>query len=112
MEWIAFDNGTSIGQRGSEGGVIIRDDEHSLGARITLEQGGGIAPFSVTCGIYGWMFHTRFFSSQAEAEADYEQMKDGLADILNIIPLETDSEGDIKMGQVSDAISKFVERYS
>ncbi|RYX83707.1 hypothetical protein EON83_13090 [bacterium] len=89
MEWNEFDNGASIGQRGSEGGIIVHDVEHSLGARSTLEQGGGIAPFSITCGIYGWMFHTRFFSSQQEAEAEYEHMKDGLADILNIIPLET-----------------------
>ena len=111
MEWNTYDNGASIGQRGSEDGVILYDDEHSLGARITLEQGGGIAPFSITCGIYGWTFHTRFFGSQQESEIDYEHMKNSLTDILNIIQHETDAEGSQKMAQISDAISKFVDRY-
>jgi hypothetical protein len=79
MQWIRFNDGASIGQRGSENGVILRDDEHSLGARITLERDGAIAPFSITCGLYGWMVHTRFFSTQQEAEAEYEQMQDGLS---------------------------------
>jgi hypothetical protein len=48
---------------GSEGGTIVLDEEHGLGARITLEKDGAIAPFTITCGIYGWMAHTRFFSN-------------------------------------------------
>jgi len=110
MTWTVFDAGNSIGQRGSEGGIILQNDEHSLGARITLEQDGSIAPFSITCGIYGWMFHTRFFGSQQEAESEYEQMKVEMADILNVIPLTSAPKDDEKMALVSDAISKFVER--
>ena len=48
--------------------------------------------------------------SQQEAEAEYEQMKVEIADILNVIPLESAPKDDGKMAQVSDAISKFVER--
>ena len=59
--WHPFEDGASIGQAGSEGGVIVRDDEHPWGARITLERDGGFAPFALTCGIYGWMVHTRWF---------------------------------------------------
>ena len=58
MVWVAVENGATIGTLGSEGGVIERDEEHADGARITIEQGGTIAPYSITCGIYGWMFHT------------------------------------------------------
>jgi hypothetical protein len=111
MKWMAFDDGASIGQRGSENGVILRDDEHPFGARITLEEDGSNAPFAITCGIYGWMFHTRFLGTQQEAEAEYEQMKDAFHAILNLIPLEADPNAREKMVQVSDAISRFVEQY-
>lgn len=111
MEWTIFNDGASIGQHGSENGVILRDDEHSFGARITLERGGHTAPFSITCSIYGWMFHTCFFGTQSEAEVVYEKMKDGLAMILNIIPLETDPNADEKTELVSDEIVTFLEQY-
>lgn len=48
--WYSFDEGRSIGLRGTEEGVIIRDDEHPEGARITLERDGR-TPFAITCGI-------------------------------------------------------------
>jgi hypothetical protein len=66
--WGSINAGTTIGTKGSEGGRILKDEEHILGARISLEQGGFI-PFSLTCGVYGLMVHTVFASSLAEAEA-------------------------------------------
>jgi hypothetical protein len=111
MSWISFDNGASIGQRGSENGIILRDEEHVDGARITLERDGHIAPFSITCGIYGWMVHTCFFATQEEAELEYERMKDELAKILDIIPFEDDPDLENKLDPVSDAISRFVEEH-
>ena len=56
-DWLPFENGTTIGATGSEGGVILRDELHPHGARITLEQTS--TGFAITCGIYGWMVHTR-----------------------------------------------------
>jgi hypothetical protein len=111
MHWIAFDNGASLGQRGSEDGIIIRDEEHPYGARITLEGECMTSPFTITCGIYGWMVHTRFFRGQHEAEEDLEKMKEGLTNILNIIPFESDLDVEEKMNTVSDTISAFVEQY-
>ena len=35
--WFQFEEGHSIGQTGSEDGVILRDEEHVDGARVTLE---------------------------------------------------------------------------
>ena len=80
-DWASFDDGATLGQAGSEGGVVLRDEEHPLGARITLEQGGTIAPFSITCGVYGLLMHTRFFEAQAEGEREYDAMKLGLVKV-------------------------------
>jgi len=66
MDWLVYDHGNSIGKVGSESGQIIADIEHRSGARITVEKDGSIAPFSVTLGIYGLMFHTHFASSMEE----------------------------------------------
>jgi hypothetical protein len=68
QRWTKFDKGSSIGTFGSEGGKIIEDFECIDGARITIEKDGGIAPYSVTLGIYGLMFHTHFTSTDVNAK--------------------------------------------
>ena len=108
--WMLFDEGKSINTRGSESGLILRDEEHSTGARITLER-GGYTPFSITCGIYGWMFHTAFFSSEPEAQTAFDKMKVALEKILNLIPLTDDPNVTAKSEVVSDAISDFVSQF-
>jgi hypothetical protein len=107
--WRPFENGATVGQHGSEGGVIVRDEEHESGARATLERGCGSAPWAVTCGIYGWFFHTRFLRSEAEAE--FPAMLDGMAAILDVIPRVDDPGADARMGAVSEAIQEFVSRF-
>ena len=107
--WRPFDSKATAGRPGSEGGVIVRDEEHEAGARATLERDCGSAPWAVTCGVYGWFFHTRFLGSEAEAE--FPAMLDGLAAILGIIPRADDPECDAKMGAVGEAISRFVARF-
>jgi len=111
MSWYTFDNGKSIGQRGSESGLIVRDEEHGGGARITLEREGKTAPFAITCGIYGWMVHTRFFGTESEAQREFESMRAELSRIISTIPLVADSEVDSKSQVVTDCISEFVERF-
>jgi len=108
--WLPFDDGASLGETGSEGGVILRDEEYRGEARITLER-GGFAPFSITCGVYGWMVHTRFFSTLPEAEREYAAMQPELAAIVEMIPLTSDPDVDAKMDAVSDAIGRFVDRF-
>ena len=111
MSWYQFNNGKSIGHRGSENGIVIRDEEHAGGARITLEQGGGTAPLAITCGIYGWMVHTRFFGAESEAQTDFENMKAELNKIIDLIPLTTDREVNSKKQAVVYSISQFVQRF-
>ena len=73
-DWIEFDNGNSIGKKGSEGGKISNDQENINGARITLEANVGNIPFVITFGIYGLMFHTEFFS-EIEIAVEYFKRK-------------------------------------
>lgn len=46
------------GASGSEGGVILADEEYQGGCRITLEKCESYC--AVTCGVYGAMVHTAF----------------------------------------------------
>jgi hypothetical protein len=94
MSWLPIDDGTTIGTCGSEGGVIILDEEHSFGARVTLERGGGTAPWSVTCGVYGDFMHTAFASSEIEGRKKYLDMK---VDLEKIMTEENEEERYRKM---------------
>ncbi len=80
--WHTFDQGRSLGTRGTEDGIIVLDEEHERGARITLEQGGRNAPWSLTCGICGCFMHVAFASSEDEANRKYSDMKRDLVEIM------------------------------
>ena len=101
--WTAFDDGQSIGKVSAEGGVILRDDEHEQGARITLKRGA--RHISISCNIYGKMDHTRFFKTVSEAEREYNPMKKELGKIVDNIN-ETRNQIQIWM-----EISEFVRRF-
>ena len=67
-EWQPFHAGKTCGEIGTEAGVILRDEEHVEGARITLERverrrrfRRPVVRYAITCGIYDWMVHTRCF---------------------------------------------------
>jgi hypothetical protein len=102
--WLAYDDGRTIGRVNSEGGVILNDEEYLKGARITLKRAEKIV--SVSCNIYGWINHTRFFSGVPEAERDFMVMKKELGRIMEIITAE---EVDSLKGW--EAISEFVRRF-
>lgn len=103
-KWSAYGRGKSIGSVGAEGGVILRDEEHEAGARLTLKRGGGYV--SVSCSIYGWMDHTRFFGTVTEAQREYLQMKPPLSNMVeNILAAGT---SDLRMWK---AIADFVRRF-
>ncbi len=111
MAWRTCDDGRTIGEHGSEQGVILRDDEHDDGARITLERDGRIAPFAITCGVYGWMLHTRFFSRQAEASRAFEEMRAALGRIVDALPRVDDPDAKEKSRAATAAMAEFAERY-
>jgi hypothetical protein len=105
-EWYPFENGATLGQKGSERGTILRDEEHPQEARITLERDARIAPFAITCGIYGCMLHTRFFSLESEATSQYEQMKIALSELL-----ATEEGGPEGCRSFLDGVAKFVKEH-
>lgn len=107
-DWIAFENGTTVGATGSEGGTILWDDLHPDGARITLERTA--SRFAITCGVYGWMVHTRFFASESEAVAAYEEMKPALAEILARLPSE-DEDVEAASPHVAEILDDFISRF-
>jgi hypothetical protein len=103
-KWSAYDDGQSIGTKSAEGGVILFDEEHPVGARITLRRDSRY--ISVSANIYGWMDHTRFFTMDEDAQREYKAMKSALSKVLTLI--QTDDAKDIK---IWEAISEFVRRF-
>jgi hypothetical protein len=84
--WIPFENGETVGQRGSEDGLILLDDEYPGCARITLERDAVSSPFAITCGVYGWIVHTHFLSSENESRKAFDAMKLEINRIVDLIP--------------------------
>ncbi len=105
--WYRFDNGSTLSHAGSEGGVIVFDEEHPLGARVTLERDTKAAPFAITCGIYGCMLHTRFFGLESEASSEYGLMKNALSDLL----FRAGESGDDSDRVLMEGVEEFVETY-
>ncbi len=99
MSWFEFDSGSTIGKAGSEGGDIVKDEEYSSLARITLEKLRGSC-YAVTCGIYGTLVHTAFFD-EALAFSEYDKMK---SDIEAILCCENDND-------YYRLIDEFVDKY-
>ena len=109
--WGPFEGGATLGQTGSEGGVVVRDEEHPEGARITLERGGPTAPLAVTCGVYGWMVHTRWFGGDAEADGEYARMRPELESLARSVHRGDDPEAERRRAELSARIVAFLERF-
>ena len=110
--WQALNGGSTIGGYGPASGIILLDDEHGYGARITLDRDGRLAAFVFTCGIYGWMLHTVFFSDEAKAHLAFVEMQAELDRIIRAIPLEGDPDQKERTKATFAAIEQFtVKRY-
>ena len=107
--WRPFEDGKTLGLPGSEEGIVVRDEEHVLGARITLERAASVAPFAITCGIYGWMMHTCFLSTEAEADSRYDLMKDSLSELLEAAEQTADVDGGRQV--LMNGVEEFVGEY-
>ena len=110
--WHPYNSGSAIGETGSEGGVILLDHEHEEGARITLEvvERPGIT-HAITCGIYGWMVHTRYFDDGGDARRSFDEMKLGLEQIVAAIPMKDDPRVQQLSDDVAGQIRGFIERF-
>jgi hypothetical protein len=109
QNWQPFDKGHTIGQHGSENGIILRDEEYIDQARVTLER-DGYQPFAITCGIYGWMVHTCFFMNEIDAQHAFEEIKSELEHILDLIPEQDNPNATDKFPTVYQAFRDFVDK--
>jgi hypothetical protein len=110
-QWGPFAHGSSLGDEGSELGVIALDEAHAAGARITLERDCMLAPFAVTCSVYGWMVHTRYFATEPEAQAAFEEMKPPLESITRLVPGRDDPQDEVKTLLLLGEVEAFVKRF-
>jgi hypothetical protein len=75
--WI---NVTYPQKRGSENGIILRNEEYKGACLITLEKCPNY--YAITCGVYGAMVHTVFCGEEDHDEI-YEAMKEELAAFID-----------------------------
>ena len=88
-----------MGGRGTEGGVVLNDEEYDQTCRITLEKCKTC--YAVTCGVYGSMVHTAFFDDE-DYEQKYEEMKQELASFVDRLDSITEDERSDFYGQFCD----------
>ena len=90
-----------IGNKGTEGGIVINDEEYDNSCRIVLEKCKDY--YAVTCGIYGSMVHTAFFG-QEDYEEKYGTMKQELEESVDRMDVMSDDER-------SQFYEQFCDRY-
>lgn len=92
--WSDFQGGVCLGGRGTDNGTVVLDKECSLGARVTLEE-GGLHPWTVTCGVGGALFvHGMRASSRAEAESMARAAMEDIGDFLERMESDEVSQAD------------------
>ncbi|KFE70223.1 hypothetical protein [Hyalangium minutum] len=84
--WQPYEGGSTLGMQGSQGGTITWDEAYAEQLRLTLEQDESRSFHAITCGVSGWMVHTRFFGSATEAIAAFEEMRPALVELLSKLP--------------------------
>lgn len=80
-DWKLFEDGSSLGWMGSQGGTIARDEELAGQVRITYEVDESRSFHAITCSVAGWLLHHRFFDNAEAATAAFEAMKPALEEL-------------------------------
>ena len=94
-----WEDGDLLGQEGSEGGQVLKDEIYEKGCRVTLEK----CPksYAITCGVFGAFCHTAF-CNEKESSALYEQIK---MELQAFMDKETTEEEEIEFYE------QFCEKY-
>ena len=69
-----------VGEKGTEGGIVVMDEEYKRACRITLEKCEKY--YAITCGVYGAMVHT-VFCNEKDSKEIYKAMKHDLAEFID-----------------------------
>src|SRR5436309_1300199 len=96
--------------------TIHYDQEYDSAARITIEKTRWNflrrrPKFELTCGLYGRMVHTRYFSTISEAKAEAELMKLELARIAEFVIAAGGAVNSPERELVHKELWQFVERF-
>ena len=87
---------------GSEGGIVLLDEEYNQTCRITLEYCRRY--YAITCGVYGDMVHTAFCDKTNYLE-NYQSMKNELQRFIDDIYQKETRDGR------SEFYEYFIEKY-
>jgi hypothetical protein len=109
FNWVPFDNSSTIGSKGSEGGKIIEDYENIEGARITLEKDCKNIPFAVTLGIYGLMVHTHFDGHPDSVNMFIKSSKNKINRIFELYHIPEDRRSGLWQFKVNRLIAELAE---
>lgn len=107
-EWGPYLGGATVGKKGPLGGLVLRDEALLDDARMTLEEGGPHAPFSIFCEIRGWLEHSVVATGRSEARELFEAMKDALGPIIETIPFSDSPDDTEQMHYVEQQLASFV----
>lgn len=108
-EWRPVES--TLGTPGSQGGYIARDEEHPAGLRLTLEQEPERSFHALTCSVEGWLVHHRYFNSEEEALAAWEQMRPALEELVRQLPAEGPKPGSAATREAGARLGAFMARF-
>ncbi|GEO69232.1 hypothetical protein [Levilactobacillus acidifarinae] len=97
VNWVPAEQGKTLGQLGTENGIILKDEVWPGVGRITLEQKRSES--TITCGLYGSFVHTAF-TDEAHEYSLYNTMKAAL------------EESPDELEELEVWIDEFVHRFS
>jgi hypothetical protein len=109
--WKPTAEGSTLGLEGAEGGTIVRDEEHPAGLRLTLEEDPARSFHALTCTVSGWLVHRRYFSSEAEAQAAWEEMRPALVELAVQLPVAGPRSLDPATREAGAKLGAFLARF-
>ncbi|QSQ26292.1 hypothetical protein JY651_15750 [Pyxidicoccus parkwayensis] len=80
-DWKPYEDGSSLGWMGSQGGTIARDEDLAGQVRLTYELDDSRSFHAITCSVTGWLLHHRFFDNAEAAAAAFDAMKPALEEL-------------------------------
>jgi len=84
--WRPYEDGSSLGWMGTQGGTIARDEDFAGKLRLTYERDDTRSFHAITCLVTGWLLYHRFFDNPDAAHAAFEEMKPALETLLAQLP--------------------------
>ena len=85
LEWIAYKNSTTLGKQGSQGGIIVFDEELPNNCRLTIEKISDELYIRI-CDIYADMFRFSFFTDESKALESCRELKKDMAEWIILNP--------------------------